>query len=341
MGPDPEAVPYPQGTHSFTPSPMRNLIIALTFAALTGTEARAQCLTTLFAANGGTSSGGAMYFDVDATRPLVVASLESNFLADSGTPVGVLVYVRSGTSVGFESSPSLWTLVSADDGTSTAGGFNVPTPIVLDPPILLPAGLTGVALVAVGTGHARTNGNGTNQVHNDGTLTITLGASSNAPFSGTTFTPRVWNGTLCYRPEIGARYCSPAVPNSSGVPASIHATGNLSIPANDVALTLLDLPAGSFALALTSTTTNSVPMAGGGQGTLCLGGGGSIGRFVHQVTPASPAGATSITVDLTAMPTPIALVPVLPGDTWSFQVWYRDANPSATSNFTDAVTLQF
>ncbi|MEZ6021015.1 MAG: hypothetical protein R3F17_13190 [Planctomycetota bacterium] len=45
-------------------------------------------------------------------------------------------------------------------------------------------------------------------------------------------------------------------------------------------------------------------------------------------------------VDLSVMP----LSPnqaVQPGDTWTFQCWYRDVNPTTTSNFTDALEVVF
>jgi hypothetical protein len=34
-------------------------------------------------------------------------------------------------------------------------------------------------------------------------------------------------------------------------------------------------------------------------------------------------------------------VGVAPGESWSFQAWYRDNNPTPTSNFTDASTVTF
>ena len=30
-----------------------------------------------------------------------------------------------------------------------------------------------------------------------------------------------------------------------------------------------------------------------------------------------------------------------PGEAWYFQCWHRDANPTTTSNFTDAVSVTF
>jgi hypothetical protein len=203
----------------------------------------------------------------------------------------------------------------------------------------LPAGSSGLALAAVGTGHARTNGTATNGLHFDGTLTLRLGASSNAPFAGTTFRPRVWNGTMCYRPVLGDPVCSPAAPNSTGAPASIVASGSSSVADDDVRLTALGVPPGALVLGIASRATANVSMPGGSQGTLCLGG--SIGRFAQQAAAASPGGAATVDVDLMAMPTPTGPVAVQPGESWSFQAWYRDANPGPTSNFTDAVTVQF
>jgi len=74
---------------------------------------------------------------------------------------------------------------------------------------------------------------------------------------------------------------------------------------------------------------------------LCLGG--SIGRFVGpgQVMNSGASGSFTLTVDLSALPTPTGLVTAQPGETWNFQAWYRDANPGPTSNFTDAVAVTF
>ena len=33
--------------------------------------------------------------------------------------------------------------------------------------------------------------------------------------------------------------------------------------------------------------------------------------------------------------------PVLMGQAWNFQCWFRDQNPGVTSNFTDATTVQY
>ena len=138
---------------------------------------------------------------------------------------------------------------------------------------------------------------------------------------------------------IGAPYCSPAVANSTGVGARIGAQGSLVAATNDVTLSADRLPLNSFGYFLNSQTQGNTPNPGGSQGTLCLGG--SIGRFSTQVQNSGATGAFSIIIDLTSVPQPTGSVSVIGGQTWNFQAWYRDANPTVTSNFTDAVSVSF
>jgi streptogramin lyase len=137
---------------------------------------------------------------------------------------------------------------------------------------------------------------------------------------------------------LGARYCSPAVPNSTGAPASLVAFG--SAVASDDLLTLVatGLPANQLGYFLASRSQGFVPGAGGSQGNLCLAL--PIARFAQQLGSSGAGGWFSIQVDLTAIPTTPASA-VVAGDTWSFQAWYRDANPGQTSNFTDGVAVTF
>ncbi|MEO0662484.1 MAG: hypothetical protein AAFZ87_13190, partial [Planctomycetota bacterium] len=83
-----------------------------------------------------------------------------------------------------------------------------------------------------------------------------------------------------------------------------------------------------------------VPMAGGSSGTLCLGG--AIGRFPAIVPPADVNGTYALRLYTNALPQPASEVPALAGETWIFQVWYRDFfGTSAGSNFSDAVRWTF
>lgn len=141
---------------------------------------------------------------------------------------------------------------------------------------------------------------------------------------------------------LGTSYCSPAVANSTGNPATIEASGSLSVAANDVTLTADDLPQSSFGFFLTSRTQGLVMNPGGSMGTLCLGG--SIGRYVGpgQIKNSGAVGSYFLDLDLTQTPTPTGLVAIATGETWNFQSWYRDAvGGVATSNFTNGVSLTF
>jgi hypothetical protein len=139
--------------------------------------------------------------------------------------------------------------------------------------------------------------------------------------------------------ELGARHCSPAVGNSSGGPGSLRAWGQASVAANDVLLLATGLPNGSVGYFLTSRVPSNIPNPGGSQGTLCLGG--TIGRYVGpgQIQSSAAAGNFQLRLDLTAMPTPLGTFAAQAGQTWRFTAWYRDALPTATSNFTSAVAI--
>lgn len=132
-----------------------------------------------------------------------------------------------------------------------------------------------------------------------------------------------------------SRYCTPASTNSSGAPARMDASGSDAVVDNALTLVAEDLPTNTFGYFLTSRTQGlSVPP--GSQGTICLGG--SIGRFSAFVQSSGGAGTFSLTIDLTSVPgnPPAAAVP---GDTWNFQAWFRDANPMNTSNLTDGIEV--
>jgi len=136
--------------------------------------------------------------------------------------------------------------------------------------------------------------------------------------------------------QIGRAICSPAVVNSTGAPAGIAAFGSLVVADNDVRLRAGDLPLASFGYFLASRGSVLVQHPGGSQGTLCLGA--PHGRLRFQAGAADASGRLEALVDLLDIP---ELGPVASGDTWFFQCWYRDRNPLATTNFSDALELPF
>jgi probable HAF family extracellular repeat protein len=150
---------------------------------------------------------------------------------------------------------------------------------------------------------------------------------------------RVFRWQLGARPSIGESYCATAVANSTGFVGRIVANGSNAASANFVQLVVDRLPISVFGYCITSRDQGHTYPVGNSQGVLCLGG--NIGRYVGagQVMSTGLSGSFAIQIDLGAMPHPFGNVAVQPGEVWNFQAWHRDANPSSTSNFTDAVSV--
>ncbi|MCC5787625.1 MAG: trypsin-like peptidase domain-containing protein, partial [Phycisphaerales bacterium] len=160
--------------------------------------------STLFASNNGGSAGGAVYFDVEiAGVPLHVRGLELNIGSSQSTEFDVSVYITTGTAVGNETNASAWTLVG--EGWALGQGTDNRTRVILSDSFTLNANTSyGIAIVADGASHRYTNGDATNEVYTSSQMTITGGGATNVPFSGSVFSPRVFNGSLIYQPAAGA-----------------------------------------------------------------------------------------------------------------------------------------
>lgn len=135
--------------------------------------------------------------------------------------------------------------------------------------------------------------------------------------------------------------CSQSAANSTGEQGTLVAGGSTSIIDNDLTLIAGTLPMNRFGYFLASQANVVTQNPGGSLGNLCLSG--NIGRFVGpgQVQNSGASGTISLTVDLNAIPSPTGFVSVMPGDTWYFQLWHRDINPTLGSNFTDSARVQF
>ncbi|MCA9001984.1 MAG: endonuclease [Planctomycetes bacterium] len=141
-------------------------------------------------------------------------------------------------------------------------------------------------------------------------------------------------------PTFGQIYCTPATVNSSGNPAVISASGSINVADNDLTLFASQMPTNNIGYFLCGTAVTWIPMPAGSQGILCVGG--QLGRFNSptEVRWTGALGFFQVPIDLTQMPTnPVQ--PVLAGQSWNFQAWFRDQNPTSTSNFTDAIAFTF
>jgi hypothetical protein len=137
--------------------------------------------------------------------------------------------------------------------------------------------------------------------------------------------------------DTASHYCA-STANSTGAPAQIHVVGSPLVSHQDLSLTASNLPSSQFGYFLCSQSPGLIVGPGGSQGNLCLGG--VIGRFVTQVQMSGSDGTMGIDVNMAAMPDPAQAV-IQPGETWHFACWFRDLDPTPTSNFTGGVSVQF
>lgn len=213
-------------------------------------------------------------------------------------------------------------------------------------------------------GHQDTFGIGTAYVFdsNDGRMIDVIQPSDlvNADLYASAVAANVWGahagapGNDAGSPQAGAvytfryggcpqnRYCSPALFNSSGFSALIDADGcDLGGSVNLIAT---QLPPNVFGYLLIGNGNGVIQPPGSG-GRLCLGGSTPApGRYVADVGSAGPGGmiVTDVVSGVTGggagqLPSPPGGL-LQPGDSWNFQLWFRDGN---TSNLTDAITILF
>lgn len=134
-------------------------------------------------------------------------------------------------------------------------------------------------------------------------------------------------------------YCSGA-PNSTGAVGVMGVSGSPIIALDSVTLTASNLPPDQWSYFLMSQATASVPGFGGSQGVLCLGQ--PIFRFnrtsLGEIDLTSLSGNRSLPLILPHLPQGTIF---WPGETWFFQLWFRDINPAITSNTTDGIEVVF
>jgi hypothetical protein len=158
-------------------------------------------LTSTFISNNGFAGNT---FDITPMVDLEITGLDFNGSNLSGLQYNIDVYYKVGTSVGFEADPLAWTLL-ASGLSDPCSGTNIPTNVNLaGNGMVLSAGVTyGVYFdsvdYATGGGISYTNGTGANEIYSNMDLLLECKTGQGSPaFSGTTFTPRVWNGTIYY-----------------------------------------------------------------------------------------------------------------------------------------------
>jgi hypothetical protein len=125
-------------------------------------------------------------------------------------------------------------------------------------------------------------------------------------------------------------YC-PTTANSFGDGAVLGVNGSQSVQANDLVLTARGVAANQFSIFFYGQNQTSAQVAGG---TLCVGGP----FYRLGVSQANAAGDVLYALDLNAPPDPAGQIQA--GQTWNFQLWYRDP-AGAGSDFSDALSIPF
>ncbi len=141
-----------------------------------------------------------------------------------------------------------------------------------------------------------------------------------------------------YDLPMGHTACQ-GVANSTGESATLDAVGWDDIALGDLSLEVNGLPPGQTTLFLAARQVGSIQPAGS-QGVFCLGGAFARFNRAGEFGPADGSGRREFTVPTTDIPINPS-TPMLSGETWVFQCWYRDQNPMPTSNFSEAVEVHF
>ncbi|MEM8711920.1 MAG: hypothetical protein AAGG01_13290 [Planctomycetota bacterium] len=153
----------------------------------------------------------------------------------------------------------------------------------------------------------------------------------------------IGTGTLVIVDEASGPLGQPiclGVPNSTGIGGVLRAFGSARASNNDLTLRAVSLPEGAFTMFLVSRYPSAPTTPMGSVGTLCIGG--SIGRFVGEIGPAT-GGIYSHTINIHQMPVPPTFMArIRSNETWYFQAWFRDSSPAGpTSNFTSGIEITF
>lgn len=142
------------------------------------------------------------------------------------------------------------------------------------------------------------------------------------------------SNNCCSGGSIGT-YCSSNINSGSIAGASLSGTGSTNSADQDLSLNATGLPINKWSYFLMSRSQTFVPFFGNSQGNLCVGAPQY--RFSGNVL-STGAGSLSFAPDFNNLPQSQQF---LPGDTWNFQLWFRDNFPGTTSNTTNGVSVTF
>lgn len=290
-----------------------------------------------------------------ATGSWTTASLSVPRQAIAATTVGHLVFFAGGIAAGgdgltvvdiYDDRTGTWSVASLSVGRYVVGATSVGTKALFAGGLLAnPFGTTSYLVSGVVDVYDASTGLWTVDslsAPREGVLAASVGPRAYFAGGYADVPPFAFDAVDVHDDGIGTRYCSPAVPTSTGAPAELHVLGFPGLASQpSVVLQARRLPADVFGIFAVSPAQGLAGGVGGGQGTLCLGS--PLGRFVQsgEILNSGPDGAFELVVDLSRVPQPTQFVAVQSGESWNFQAWFRDRNPGPTSNLTDAVSVTF
>lgn len=165
-----------------------------------------------------------------------------------------------------------------------------------------------------------------------GVAQATLGLfKSGGSRNATVFVP---SSNCCSGGDITA-YCSSTMNSASIIGAVLGASGSTNVADQNLSLDAHDLPLNKWSYFLMSRNQAFVPLFGGSQGNLCVGAPQI--RFSGNVLNTGP-GDLTFSPDFNNLPQNQIFQP---GDTWNFQLWFRDNFTAPTSNTTNGVSVTF
>ena len=205
---------------------------------------------------------------------------------------------------------------------------------------LVIATTTGLALVE-NLGPVDCNGNGTSDLDD-----IVLGVAEDCDADDVpddcqfSTNPELdWNGDGLHDDCTSIVFCNGS-DNSTGETGSLAVVGSPVLGEQDLTLRASQLPASQWSFFILSANEAQVPGFGGGQGVLCLGA--PIVRLnrasIGELAQTTSWGTRDLEVGLNTLPSGLSFQP---GESWHFQLWFRDQDPDATSNTTDGIRVLF
>ncbi len=146
-----------------------------------------------------------------------------------------------------------------------------------------------------------------------------------------------------YDIPLGTNFCELARPNSSHRRGRLRINGNIdqATGSYNVRLTGTGLATNEFGYFLASQTQGPSIMPPGSHGTFCLGG--PLLRIKPSISNSGPYGNMLWDVDPRNVDSEGGSTPgydiMVSGQTWNFQLWYRDQYLGHFSNFTNGVSI--